>query len=219
MSRIRPERVTADIDGDFVVFLIGIRVNAWWKLHKWVPVFRAMPRMLRELSAQEESGLLGSRYYSDHPVIPIEKTVAALNTDMISRNDPEHIEAGITDYVYLIGGDIISSQLDSLVVDANKSSVNMQLDRKYNALDDPNQFYRRSDHWNFGRLSVPFVFFFTGVHEDYHQPGDEVYDVDFEKFPRVVQLIYNSAVNIANYDGRPEVDNQEFIEITGESPR
>lgn len=167
----------------------------------------------------EESGLLGSRYYSDHPVIPIDQTVAALNTDMISRSDPEHIEAGNTDYVYLIGGEIISSQLDSLVVNANQQSVNMQLDRKYNALDDPNQFYRRSDHWNFGRLSVPFVFFFTGVHEDYHQPGDEVHDVDFEKYPRVVRLIYNSAVNIANHDGRPKVDNQEFIEITGEMSR
>ncbi|NIT54480.1 MAG: hypothetical protein GWO41_17465, partial [candidate division Zixibacteria bacterium] len=68
--------------------------------------------------------LLGSRYYSDHPTIPIEQTVAALNTDMISRSDPEHIEAGNTDYVYLIGGDLISTQLDSLVLDANQKSVN-----------------------------------------------------------------------------------------------
>lgn len=167
----------------------------------------------------EESGLLGSRYYSDHPVIPIEQTVAALNTDMISRSDPEHIEAGNTDYVYLIGGEIISSQLDSLVVNANQQSVNMTLDRGYNDLNDSNQFYRRSDHWNFGRLRVPFVFFFTGVHEDYHQPSDHIKDVDFEKFPRVVRLIYNSAVNIANFEGRPQVDNEEFIEITSESPR
>ena len=167
----------------------------------------------------EESGLLGSRYYSDHPTVPIEQTVAALNTDMISRSDPEHIEAGVTDYIYLIGGEIISSQLDSLVVNANKETVNMQIDRKYNDLNDSNQFYRRSDHWNFGRLGVPFVFFFTGVHEDYHAPGDEVHDVDFEKYPRVVRLIYNSAVSIANFEGKPQVDNQEFIEITGEGTR
>lgn len=167
----------------------------------------------------EESGLLGSRYYSDHPTIPIEQTVAALNTDMISRSDPDHIEDGNTDYVYLIGGDLISSQLDSLVVDANSNSVNMTLDRGYNDLNDPTQIYRRSDHWNFGRLRVPFVFFFTGIHEDYHQPGDEIHDVDFEKYPRVVQLIYNSAVNIANYEGRPQVDNEEFIEITSEQAR
>ncbi len=167
----------------------------------------------------EESGLLGSRYYSDHPTIPIEQTVAALNTDMISRSDPEHIEAGNTDYVYLIGGDLISTQLDSLVLDANQKSVNMTLDRGYNDLNDPTQIYRRSDHWNFGRLRVPFVFFFTGIHEDYHAPGDEIHDVDFEKYPRIVRLIYNSAVNIANFEGRPQVDNEEFIEITSEQAR
>lgn len=167
----------------------------------------------------EESGLLGSRYYSDHPVIPIENTVAALNTDMISRSDPEHIEEGITDYVYLIGGEIISSQLDSLVQDANQHELNMSLDRKYNDLNDPNQFYRRSDHWNFGRLRVPFVFFFTGVHEDYHAPNDELDGVDFDKYPRVARLIYKSAVNVANFEGRPEVDNEMFIDITSEQAR
>lgn len=61
MPEIVPERVTADVDGDFVVFLIGIRINAFWKVHKWLPVFLAMPRMLRELEADPESGLLGYR--------------------------------------------------------------------------------------------------------------------------------------------------------------
>jgi len=167
----------------------------------------------------EEIGLLGSRYYSDHPVIPIENTVASFNADMIGRSDPESIERGETDYVYLIGGEIISSGLDSLVVAANQKSVNMTLDRRYNDLTDPNQFYRRSDHWNFGRLSVPFVFFFTGVHDDYHQPSDTVDKIEFDKYARVVQLIYSSAIKVANYEGRPEVDNQEFIDITNHMPR
>jgi hypothetical protein len=167
----------------------------------------------------EEKGLLGSRYYSDHPVIPIEQTVTAFNADMIGRSDPENIEAGTTDYVYLIGGEIISSQLDSLVSAANERSVDMRLDRKYNDLTDPNQFYRRSDHWNLGRLNVPFVFFFTGVHEDYHRPGDEVDKIEFDKYARVVELIYSSTVKVANYDSRPEVDNETFINITRQMPR
>ncbi|CAN5142888.1 hypothetical protein BH23BAC3_BH23BAC3_22820 [soil metagenome] len=167
----------------------------------------------------EEKGLLGSRYYSDHPVIPIEQTVTAFNADMIGRSDPENIEAGTTDYVYLIGGEIISSKLDSLVTTANERSVDMRLDRKHNDLTDPNQFYRRSDHWNLGRLNVPFVFFFTGVHEDYHRPGDEVHKIEFDKYSRVVQLIYSSTVKVANYDGRPDVDNATFINITREIPR
>lgn len=162
----------------------------------------------------EEVGLLGSRYYSDHPVIPIEQTIANFNADMIGRSDDRNIEAGDTDYVYLIGGEIISSELDSLVQSANIRSVDMRLDRFYNDLQDSNQFYRRSDHWNFGRLRVPFVFFFTGVHEDYHQPTDTVDKIEFDKYSRVVQLIYTSSVKVANADSRPEVDNEEFIEIT-----
>lgn len=167
----------------------------------------------------EEVGLLGSRYYSDHPVIPIENTVANFNADMIGRSDPQNIEARDTDYVYLIGGEIISSGLDSLVTAANQQSVNMRLDRRFNDLTDPNQFYRRSDHWNFGRLGVPFVFFFTGVHEDYHQPSDTVDKIEFDKYSRVVQLIYSASIMVANSDGRPVVDNQEFIEITNRLPR
>lgn len=206
----------ADDNGSGTVGLMSI-ANAFHQAEK--EGFKTKRSILFLHVSAEESGLLGSRYYSDHPIIPIDSTIAALNTDMISRSDPEHMENGITDYVYLIGGDIISSQLDSLVLDANQQNVNMQIDRGYNDLDDPNQFYRRSDHWNFGRLGVPFVFFFTGVHEDYHQPGDEVHDVDFEKYPRVARLIYTSAVNVANFEERPIVDNQQFIEITSELPR
>lgn len=167
----------------------------------------------------EENGLLGSRYYSDHPVIPIENTVANFNTDMVGRSDPRNIETGDTDYVYLIGGEIISSDLDSLVRAGNQKSVNMRLDPYYNDLQDPNQFYRRSDHWNFGRLEVPFVFFFTGVHEDYHRQTDHVDKIDFEKLSRVARLIYASSVEVLNHDRRPVVDNEEFIRITRRMPR
>lgn len=167
----------------------------------------------------EEKGLLGSRYYSDHPVHPVDQTVTAFNADMIGRSDTENSEAGTTNYVYLIGGEIISSELDSLVSAANDQSVSMRLDRKYNDLTDSNQFYRRSDHWNLGRLNVPFVFFFTGLHEDYHRPGDEIHDIEFEKYARVIELIYRSTIEVANYDGRPEVDNEMFINITREMPR
>ncbi|BAM01372.1 MULTISPECIES: DUF4188 domain-containing protein [Caldilinea] len=60
MGAVIPKRVTARIDGDFVVFLIGMRINKPWKVHKWLPVFWAMPRMIRELEARPESGFLGS---------------------------------------------------------------------------------------------------------------------------------------------------------------
>ncbi len=167
----------------------------------------------------EEVGLLGSRYYSDHPIFPIENTVASYNADMIGRSTTNREEARDTDYIFIIGGEIISSQLDSLVHLANDQSVNLELDYTYNDLDDPNQFYRRSDHWNFGRLEVPFVFFFTGVHEDYHQPGDTVDKIDFPKLTQTSRLVYSSILQVANFDGRPEVDNEQFIEITRNQPR
>lgn len=162
----------------------------------------------------EEKGLLGSRYYSDHPVFPIEKTVANINTDMIGRVDPLHQKKGIEGYSYIIGGDIISSELDSLIHEANSRASQLQLNDRYNDLQDPNQFYRRSDHWNFGRLGVPFVFFFTGVHEDYHQPSDEVHKIRFDKMAKIVRTMYATAVLVANSENPPTVDNQEFIEIT-----
>ena len=164
----------------------------------------------------EEKGLLGSRYYSDHPVFPIEKTVANLNTDMIGRIDEEHKQKGMEDYTYIIGSELISSDLDSLITTANRRSGQVELNKKYNDLQDPNQFYRRSDHWNFGRLGVPFAFFFTGVHEDYHRPSDEVHKIRFEKMARIVRTMYASAVMIANAEKAPAVNNQAFIEITKE---
>lgn len=167
----------------------------------------------------EEIGLLGSRYYSDHPIIPIENTIASFNADMVGRTDRENIEREDYNSVYLIGGEIISSGLDSIVVAANDNSVEMRLDRKFNDLTDRNQFYRRSDHWNFGRLGVPFVFFFTGVHEDYHRPTDTADKIDYEKYHRVVQLIYTSTIKTANTDTRPVMDNETFINITGQANR
>lgn len=167
----------------------------------------------------EEKGLLGSRYYSDHPLLPIESTIANLNADMIGRSDPAHLAEGVTDYVYVIGGSIISSGLDSLVQVANEKSSRLLLDDGYNDLNDPNQFYRRSDHWNFGRLGVPFAFFFTGVHEDYHRPSDEPHKIDYRKLSLVSRLLFASAVELADHPERPVVDNQAFIEATRRQPR
>lgn len=162
----------------------------------------------------EEKGLLGSRYYSDHPVLPIDSTIANINVDMIGRIDPEHEKEDVEDYSYIIGGKIISSQLDSLLRAANSRSGNIELSGRYNDLNDPNQFYRRSDHWNFGRLGVPFVFFFTGVHEDYHRPSDEIEKIRFDKMAKVVKTMYATTVMVANADKAPEVDNEEFIDAT-----
>jgi hypothetical protein len=166
----------------------------------------------------EEKGLLGSRYYSDHPIFSIENTIANINMDMIGRVDPEHQESD-SNYVYIIGGKIISSQMDSLTTMANVMGPNLTLSDRYNDLNDPNQFYRRSDHWNFGRLGVPFVFFFNGTHEDYHRPQDHIEKITFGPLVKRTQLVYNLTALLANSPERPVVDNQEFIEKTQVDPR
>lgn len=165
----------------------------------------------------EEKGLLGSRYYSDHPIFSIENTVANINVDMVGRVDKEHEEN--KDYIYVIGGEIISSGLDSLLNVANQKSTNIDLSKRYNDLNDPNQFYRRSDHWNFGRLGIPFVFFFNGTHADYHRPSDSVDKIEWDALTKRTKLIYTFTATIANSDTRPKVDNQEFIEKTQSQSR
>lgn len=165
----------------------------------------------------EEKGLLGSRYYSDHPIFSIDNTVANINMDMIGRVDEEHIAD--SNYVYVIGNAIISSQMDSLTQMANTMGPNLTLSDRYNDLEDPNQFYRRSDHWNFGRLGVPFVFLFNGTHEDYHRPQDHIEKITFGPLLKRTELVYNLTALLANSPDRPVVDNQAFIEKTQVQPR
>lgn len=167
----------------------------------------------------EEKGLLGSRYYSDHPILPIENTVANINMDMVGRIEAARYATGDTNYVYLIGASLISSRLDSLTSVANAKTANIFLDPKMNDLNDPQQIYRRSDHWNFGRLGVPFVFFFSGLHDDYHRPSDSPDKITYEVMAKRVRLAYGLTLEIANDTVRPQVDNQVFIERTRANPR
>jgi len=167
----------------------------------------------------EEKGLLGSRFYSDHPTVPVENIIANINVDMIGRIDDDYVKKGEKNYIYIIGGSIISSAMDSLLTSANAKSTKLNLDMKYNDLNDRNQFYRRSDHWNFGRLGIPFSFFFNGTHPEYHRPGDEISKIVFDEYARRTQLVYAYTIELANMNGRPIVDNQEFINKTKANPR
>lgn len=155
----------------------------------------------------EEKGLLGSEWYSEHPVFPLENTIADLNIDMIGRGDKDH--AADNNFVYIIGSDMLSSELDQIGKKANKDYVNIQLDERYNNRTDPNRFYYRSDHYNFAKHGIPVIFYFNGVHEDYHQPGDEISKIDFPMLAKRAQLVYFTAWELANRANRPKVDKNE----------
>lgn len=152
----------------------------------------------------EEKGLLGSRYYSENPVFPLKNTVADLNIDMIGRTDSSH--SNTSPYIYVIGSDRLSTELHAVNEQANKLYCGLDLDYRFNAEDDPNRFYYRSDHYNFARKGVPSIFYFSGVHEDYHQPGDDVEKIRFDLLEQRTKLVFHTAWILANRDGRVVVD-------------
>jgi hypothetical protein len=146
----------------------------------------------------EEKGLWGSEYYSDHPVFPLEKTTVDLNIDMIGRIDPNRNHGDSTNYVYVIGNDKLSSDLDPISKAINKKYSNLELDYKYNAPDDPDRIYYRSDHYNFARKGVPIIFFFDGIHKDYHKPTDTVDKINFDLMEKRARFIFLIAWEMAN---------------------
>ena len=126
----------------------------------------------------EEKGLLGSRYYTENPVFPLESTVTDLNIDMIGRVDKKH--KGNPNYIYLIGADKLSTELHDISESMNKKYTNIELDYTYNDENDPNRFYYRSDHYNFAKNNIPVIFYFNGVHSDYHAIGDTPDKINYE---------------------------------------
>ncbi len=155
----------------------------------------------------EEKGLLGSEWYSENPVFPIANTITNLNIDMIGRGDDDR--PGDNNFVYIIGSNMLSDDLDRIGKKANADYVNIVLDEKYNNRTDPNQFYYRSDHYNFAKFGIPVIFYFNGVHKDYHQPGDEVSKIDFPMLAKRAQLVYYTAWELANGEKRPVVNKNE----------
>ena len=145
----------------------------------------------------EEKGLLGSQYYSENPLFPLDKTSVNLNTDMVGRIDPSRKNGDSTNYVYVIGEDKLSSDLPAITDEVNSKFVHLELDRKFNA-NDPNRFYFRSDHYNFAKKGVPIIFYFNGTHADYHKPTDTVDKINFDLMEKRVHLVFHTAWVMAN---------------------
>ncbi|MGB2503099.1 MAG: M28 family metallopeptidase [Flavobacteriaceae bacterium] len=155
----------------------------------------------------EEKGLLGSKYYTDNPLYPLANTIANLNIDMVGRTDPKR-KSSNPDYIYLIGSDRLSTELHELSEEVNKATVNIELDYTFNAHDDPNRFYFRSDHYNFGKNNIPVIFYFNGTHADYHKPTDTVEKIEFDLMKTRAQLIFATAWELANKKNRIKMNKK-----------
>ncbi|MFM7078390.1 MAG: M28 family peptidase [Bacteroidota bacterium] len=152
----------------------------------------------------EEKGLLGSNFYTENPPVPMEKTIANLNIDMIGRVDT--VSRPSNRYVYLIGSDRMSTDLHQISENTNTGCCNINLDYTYNDPSHPMRLYFRSDHYSFVKKGVPAIFYFTGLHDDYHKPTDTVDKIDFEKTADITQLIFSTAWELANRTDRIRVD-------------
>jgi len=155
------------------------------------------------LVSGEEKGLLGSKYYVENPLFPLEKTIVDVNVDMVGRSDDKHSDSN---YVYVIGSDRLSSELHEINENANNAYTKLNLDYTYNAEDDPNRYYYRSDHYNFAEKGIPAIFFFSGTHIDYHRPTDTVEKIEFEKMETIARLVFYTTWELANRDKAIEVD-------------
>ncbi len=155
--------------------------------------------------AAEEKGLLGSNYYSQHPIFPLSNTVTCLNMDMIGRIDDKHLN-GNHNYIHAIGSDMLSSELKAINEKANKDYTQMELDYMYDDPKDPMRIYYRSDQYNLAKHGIPVIFFFSGLHPDYHTPNDTVDKIDFPMMAKREKLVFHTAWEIANRDKKLVVD-------------
>lgn len=177
----------ADDDGSGTVGILSL-----------AEVFSAVSRPRRSVlfvwHAGEERGLIGSDFYVQHPTKPLDKIAALFNIDMIGRNFEDKEENA--NHVYLVGAAKTSPQLDELI--HKVCGDRMRLDET-----DPRNYYHRSDHYNYAKHRVPIAFFCTGEHKDYHRPSDEVKGILFTKMKTILDIVFESALEVANQDTRP----------------
>jgi Peptidase family M28 len=188
----------ADDDGSGTVTLIGL-----------ARAFARGPKTRRSeifvWHAGEELGLYGSRYFADHPTVPIDHIVAQLNMDMVGRNH-DNLESE-SNTVYTVGADRISTELHNIMIDANASLAKpMTINFELNDPTDPERVYYRSDHYSYASKGISIIFFTTNLHPDYHRVTDEVDKILFDKMAHVAQFIYEIGRRVANLDHAPVRD-------------
>jgi hypothetical protein len=190
----------ADDDGSGTVTLLGI-----------ARAFALGPKPKRSLlfvwHAGEEEGLWGSRFFVDHPEVPLTKIVAQLNMDMVGRNRDN--KASESNTLYIVGSDRISTELHNINVRADQAmKPPLTLDYEMNDPTDLEQVYYRSDHYSYAAEDIPIIFFTTGLHPDYHANTDSIEKIQFDKMARIGQLIYDTGWRVANLDHAPVRDNK-----------
>ena len=148
----------------------------------------------------EERGLLGSRWFVNHPTVPRSEIIAVLNGDMIGRNAP--------DSAALLGVQPPHKNSDALVdaaLRANAELTHFKLDTIWDRPTHREGWYFRSDHLPYARAGIPAVMFSTLLHPDYHTPRDEPQRIDIPKLANMTRWMYATGWLVANAAKRPDV--------------
>lgn len=159
--------------------------------------------------AGEEKGLWGSQVFVNKPTVPIGSIVAQLNIDMIGRSkSPADGQArvGGPNEIFVIGSKMMSTELGELSEKVNAGLHKLTFDYWYDRPNDPEMLFYRSDHYNYAQKGIPIIFYFDGIHADYHQASDEVSKIDFGKMAKVTQTVLATAFEVAMRPARPKVD-------------
>ncbi|HEX8473021.1 MAG TPA: M28 family peptidase [Pyrinomonadaceae bacterium] len=160
----------------------------------------------------EEKGLWGSEYFAEYPTVPLKQIVTQLNIDMIGRSkqpgDTKEANKFLTgaNEIYVIGSKEMSTELGELSERINRSYLNLSFNYLYDDPKDTERFFYRSDHFNYAKKGIPIIFYFDGVHEDYHRPSDTPDKIDYQKMERVTRTVFMTASELANAPQRPTVD-------------
>ncbi len=204
----------ADDDGSGTVAVLAI-AEALSKAPK-----RPKRSILLVWHAGEEKGLWGSEYFNKYPTVNIKNVVAQLNIDMIGRSrkaddaNPKNKDLSGEQEVYVIGSEMMSSKLGAVTRATNDSFLKLNYNYRYDDPKDTNRFFFRSDHFNFAVRGIPAVFFFNGVHRDYHQAGDHPDKIDYARMEKIARTIFLTMWELAELRERPKVDKQLPPELT-----
>jgi Zn-dependent M28 family amino/carboxypeptidase len=155
----------------------------------------------------EESGLLGSRWFVDHPTIPLTSIVAAHNMDMEGKGRTDQVKFGGPSSIQTLGSRRLSREFGDIIdsVNATRAEV-MAVDKSWDVTANPMNRFCRSDQVNYVHHDIPVTYFSTGYAEDYHQQTDEPQYIDYEHMRKVAQLVHDVALSVGNLDHRVVVD-------------
>ena len=155
----------------------------------------------------EESGLVGSAWFTDHSTVPIDSIVAEIDQDMVGRGTAQDLPDAGPAYLEVIGAKRVSREFGEILEAVNAAQPKpFVFNYTYDAPGHPLQYYCRADHYNYARYTIPAVALSRGEHLDYHQVTDEPQYIDYEDMTRVSKLVYDAALRIANLDHRPKID-------------